>query len=66
MMTLEEMHDSKPNAETDDFHVAMRIISEQANIKPEARMWYMAVWVARLRERYVEVGRQVEKGLTNS
>lgn len=59
--TVDQLADSKPNPETDDFRAALFIVSEQKCTDPEARLWSMAVWVARLREHYVEIGRDIEK-----
>lgn len=57
--TMNSLADEKPAPEVDDFRAALFIVSEQAATTPEARMWYAAVWVARLREYYVEVGRNL-------
>lgn len=61
MKTIDELADTKPNPEVDDFRAALHMVSEQAcTTLVETRLWYLAIWVARLREHYVEVGRALQ------
>lgn len=61
MKTAEEVRETEVLPEVDDFRFAQLIVSEQHCIGKVARMWYMARWVARLREHYVALGQQVGK-----
>jgi hypothetical protein len=46
--------------EVDDYTIAAMIVSEQHCTEDIAKLVYMAKWVARLRETYVNIGKQLD------
>lgn len=56
MKTIAELPDMEVITEIDDVHIARMIVDELHCVGKLDRMWYMAKWVARLREHYVAIG----------
>lgn len=54
--SLSALREKEANPETDDFNIAFMVVAEQLATTPELKMFYMAKWVAKLREHYVGIG----------
>lgn len=57
--TAQQLADHNPAPEVDDFHMARAIVDQMNATAPHLQMWYMALWCARLREYYVEIGKDL-------
>lgn len=58
---LTDLWDETPIIEVDDYAVGFAMAQEIANVNPELKAQYLARWAARLRQRYVQVGRVLEE-----
>jgi len=58
--TLNALYEANPTLEADDYVIGFMMVSEISGAVPELKANYLAHWAARLRERYIEIGRQLE------
>lgn len=58
---ISRLYETNPLIETDDYDVGFMMVSEIYGAMPELKAQYLAKWAARLREYYVEVGRELER-----
>lgn len=58
---IEVIRELQPSPEVDDFKFARCMVDEMSCTRPHLQMHYLAVWVARLREHFVQVGRELSK-----
>jgi len=58
--TVLQLSETKPIVEVDDYAVGFAMVAEIAGCQPELKAHYLAQWAARLREYYVEIGRELQ------
>lgn len=54
--TIEELRETAPIIEVDDYAAGFMMASDVASCYPELKAHYLAQWAARLREHYVKIG----------
>lgn len=59
--TIGDLYEANPLIEADDYVVGFMMVSVISGAVPELRAQYLAQWAARLREYYVEIGRELER-----
>lgn len=60
--TIGQLYDTAPIIEADDYVAGFMMVSTISGAVPELKAQYLAQWAARLREYYVEIGRELERG----
>lgn len=58
-INFSRLPDMEVITEIDDVHIARMMVDELRGCDKEMRMWVTATWVARLRETYVNIGRDL-------
>lgn len=61
--TINELYDTDPIIEADDYRMGFMMISSISGAVPVLQARYLAQWAARLREYYVQIGRELELAL---
>lgn len=56
---INKLYEVSVIAEVDDYTTAKEILTDTYNIAPEFKMERLALWVARLRERFIQIGREL-------
>lgn len=64
MKNIGELYDSNPKIETDDYIAGFMMVSTISGAIPELKAQYLAQWAARLREYYIEIGKEMERDKT--
>lgn len=60
--TIDQLYEVVPIIEADDYVAGFMMVSTISGAVPELKAQYLARWAARLREYYVEIGRELERG----
>lgn len=64
--TIEELRETAPIIEVDDYAAGFMMASDVASCYPELKAQYLARWAARLREHYVKIGIRMEEDRTGN
>lgn len=60
-LSLGALYEANPEIEADDYVIGFMMVSQISGAVPELKAQYLAHWAARLRERYIKIGRELAK-----